>query len=50
MIFQRPSEEAACVPVRHWPGFEGLVDMYVLNRNQEHSLAHLELGDLHFLH
>lgn len=49
MIFQRPSKEAECVPVRHWPGFEGLVDMRVLNWNQERSLAQLELVDLHFL-
>lgn len=49
MVFQRLCEEAECVPVRHWPGFEGLVDLHALIWNKERSLAHLELGDLHFL-
>lgn len=49
MVFQRPCEEAECVPVRHWPGFEGLVDLHALIWNEEHSPACLELGDLHFL-
>lgn len=49
MIFQRPSEEAECVPDRHWPSFEGLVDVCALSWNWESSLAQLELGGLHFL-